>query len=301
MKIRFFILLLFIILVGCSDNSNQTNTNSKSLASDNNKNLQLNISILIDLSDRLVRNDVIPSQMERDLKIVRSILSFFREDMRSRGTFNSKSKIKVLFTPIPSDRNINEIAKNLIVDLSVKNSKEKKFIYDNIEKIFISNLEKIYLLTIQSNKWVGSDIWRFFKNDIDDLCIEKNAYRNILIILTDGYIYHKNSIYRLNNRTSYLTHSFLVSEGLIENQKWLEKFDRFDYGYISFPELDLSKIEILVLEINTINNSVLEEDIIKSYLNKWFKEMKVNRFEIFNTDLSTNTEKKIKNFLFNSF
>ena len=74
-------------------------------------------------------------------------------------------------------------------------NKGRKEVYDSITDLYSKNLENIYQETIETSAWEGSDIWRFFKDDVKDFCIEKDTtYRNILIILTDGYLYHKQSV-----------------------------------------------------------------------------------------------------------
>ena len=87
----------------------------------------------------------------------------FKNSMTTKGAFQSKDKMQILFNPAPTDPNVNNIAKRLSVDLSKLDNKRKKEVYDNIEKDFEEGLKEIYDLTLQTKKWVGSDIWRFFK------------------------------------------------------------------------------------------------------------------------------------------
>ena len=164
---------------------------------------QINLSVLWDLSDRIdpLTNPAVPQHYERDLEIIKTIAGVFKDDMGKKGAYKAKGKIRVFFTPTPDNEKINTIAGNLVYDLSVSKAeganKKKKEIYDSIQDRFARNSKEIYQLTIETNKdkkqWEGSDIWRFFKNDVKDYCIEPgNSYRNVLIILTDGYIYHRD-------------------------------------------------------------------------------------------------------------
>lgn len=296
-EIILYYIFMTVLFISCNNDTPQKYSNQT--ISNLNDNKQFNITILLDLSDRLVKN-LNPTPIERDKEIIRSIIKIFKDEMNKKGSFLSKGKIKVLFDPIPQNNEISNIARELNIDLSELDSKQKKIIYDSIDSLFISNLSRIYLSTLDSKKWIGSDIWRFFKNDVVDLCIEDNpSYRNILIIISDGYIYHKQSIERIRNRTSFITSSLLNQEGLRNNPNWKEKFEKEDYGIISTRN-DLENLEVLFLEVNSPDDNKMDEDIIKTYLNKWFSEMKVKKLAIFNTDLPINTSKKIENF-FNSY
>lgn len=288
---------LALVIFACGeDKSNSSSDNGVTdkapiISSDK----QLNISILLDLSDRLVQN-VIPSAKERDIEIIKTITKLFSQNMKTKGTFRSKDKIHILFNPAPADPQINSIARDLKVDLSNMDPKQKKIIYDTIDSSFAKNLSTIYDLTLHSKDWVGSDIWRFFKNDVKDYCIDTNPeYRNILVILTDGYIYHKQSTDRVKNRTAYITSSFLSQEGFRNKNNWKNIFDNADYGFITTRK-DLNNLEVLILEVNPSAGYKNDEDLIRAYLSKWFNEMGINKFQIYNTDLPSNTSQRIVNF-----
>jgi hypothetical protein len=263
---------------------------------------QLNLSILWDLSDRLdsVKNPSAPQQYEKDIEIIRQFCELFRQDMDSKGAYMAKEKIKVFFTPEPQDKKINEIAQKLKVDLSVFPTQggniQKKKVYDTITELFTQNAREIYRLTVLNNQgkkeWDGSDIWRFFKNEIDN-CIEKD-YRNVLIILTDGYIYHKDSRERLGNRTQYISSSLLKEfKGKAD---WKKMFESGNYGLIP-ATANLENLEVLVLEINALKDHRNEEDYIQAYLTRWFDEMGVKKFQPYVTGLPANTTKRIREFL----
>ena len=107
-----------------------------------------NISILLDLSDRVVEPPLVPSQKERDLEIVSSVIDVFRGIMKKKGAFLAKDKMRVIFSPPPLDPNVNNIASRLSVDLSDLDPATKKDVYDNVEDfiagvIEIANLDEI--------------------------------------------------------------------------------------------------------------------------------------------------------------
>ncbi len=260
---------------------------------------QLNISVLWDLSDRIdpTKQAEMPSNADRDISIIKSFSDFLKKDMDTKGAFSAKGKLKVFFSPNPSDQNINSLAAKLDVDLAGKDVKVKKDLYDNISSNFEQTARQITDLTIKTSKWEGSDVYRFFKNDVVDYCVSKDSsYRNILVLITDGYIFHPQSKGRIGNKSEYILPDLLTSLGLRNNADFSTVFEAKNCGLIS-KRSDLSNLEILVLEVDSDENHKNDEDVIKLYLQKWFSEMGVKRFEIYNTDLPENTKKRIADFL----
>jgi hypothetical protein len=290
----FVALIAFLYECGSNSKKNEEPSGSSPIKGP----IQLNVSILLDLSDRVIQ-PMQPAQSERDIEIVSVLINVFKKGMQSKGAYQAKDKIQILFNPTPTDSNINNIAKQLNVDLSKMDNKQKKVVYDNIEKDFEQGLREIYDLTLKTKKWVGSDIWRFFKRDAQELCIENDTnYRNILIIVTDGYLYHTQSLYRQNNRTAFITGIYLQKEGFRNNPNWQAKFDSKDYGLI-FSGQTFENLEVMVLEVNSSSQHKNDEDIIRAFLDKWFEEMKIKNAVIYNTDLPANTKRRIENFFKN--
>jgi hypothetical protein len=150
---------------------------------------------------------------------------------------------------------------------------------------------------ISQASWPGSDICRFFKRDVNYLAIDSDPhYRNLLVIFTDGYVYHPDSKEKKGNRYSYILPELLDQYKLRNNNAWSEEIDKQDFGLIS-NRSDLDQLEVLVLEVNASEKHKNDEEIIRKVMGKWFTEMKVKKWEIFNSDLPSNTEHKIDGFL----
>lgn len=293
--IIFFAILAFSCSSGEQNEADSVSNQPQSDVPSDKK--QLNITVLLDLSDRVVREGS-PSQSTRDQEIVNNLVKVFKEDNRSRGAFLSKGKFKILFSPSPSDPNINTLASKLSVDFSSMDNKSKKAAFDNIESNFSNSLKEIYDLTINTKNWSGSDLWRFFKFDAKDYAIDQSSdYRNILFILTDGYVYHESSKEKIGNRTAYLTGPLIQSSGL-RGGEWKTKFDSGDFGLIAH-DVDYSNLEVVVLEVNPNSNSLNDEDVIRAYFNKWFTEMKVSKSLVYNTDIPENTKIRLENYFKN--
>ncbi|SKC06616.1 hypothetical protein SAMN05660477_02767 [Soonwooa buanensis] len=295
----FSLLICALLLIQCGKKE-ETATQKNDDKNVNNTEKQLNITFLLDLSDRIepTKYPEAPEHFERDQAIVKDFVDYFKNDMEKRGGYKAKGKMKVIFSPQPSDQNINKIASEINIDLSKMKPQEKKNVFTTIDQKFSGNLAEIYKLTLSQKNYIGSDVWRFFKNDVIDYAISDNPdYRNILVIITDGYLYHKDSKSNDKNRTTYLTPESITQNGFRTNN-WKQKFDAGDYGFITSTK-DLQNLEILVLEVNPEKNSLKDEDIVKAYLSKWFDEMGVKKYEIYNSDLPVNTKSRIEKFLNN--
>ncbi len=128
---------------------------------------------------------------------------------------------------------------------------------------------------------------------------ESGNYRNILVIITDGYIYHVNSTKINKNRSQYLLPKLIYKnrEHLIGDFNIVKKrIEKYDFGYITTRN-DLEDLEILVLEINPTSKRIDDEDVIKEYLSKWFTEMNVKDFALYKSDLPEYTKSKIEKFI----
>jgi hypothetical protein len=299
---KYLLLLLIPLLFSCGSKP-PNNTNSISTASPGNQatpnSKQLNLTILLDLSDRIdaQKNPAQPTHSQRDSMLISYFTNYFVEQMKARGTYMAKGKMRVMFYPAPKDPGINETAAKLNVDLSRMDVKGKKNVYETLQPTVASNISRVYNTAISQALWPGSDLTRFFKRDVDYQAIEKDSnYRNLLVIFTDGYVYHPDSKEQKGNRYSYLLPELLDQYKLRNDNNWSEKIDKLDFG-LTNNRSDLDQLEVLILEVNASEKHKNDEDIIRKILGKWLSEMKVKKWEIFNSDLPSNTEHKIDIFL----
>jgi hypothetical protein len=295
MRILFIITLFSFLLFGCggrNDNKNDNNGPLKGKLQEK----QLNISILLDLSDR-ISPKVNPDAQKNDIENIKTITEFFKSNMRSLGAYKSKGKIRFFLSPPPADTNINFKVSKLIIDCSKMDNKGRKEVYDNITSRYTQALEDIYDKTIATSTWSGSDIWRFFKDDVRDFCFDKDtSYRNILIIFTDGYLYHQQSMFNNKNRFSYLLGTSNLKQ--YRKQNWEQLVEQNDFGIMTERQ-DLNNLEVLVLELKAENpNNKVDEDILRYLWKKWFVEMNVLHYEVYCSDLPANTKTRIESFLY---
>lgn len=263
---------------GSSDNEAKTSeeTNNKDLL----KSEPLNLSVVLDLSDRLTRTNVVPSQVYNDTAIINYLIDYFIEYSKNQDVNKCNNKFQILFYPSPSEGNINNLSRDLCVDLSKTPNKEKRTKLQGMKSKIDDTLNVIFSKTLTAKKWEGSDIWDFFSNrQVDKLCIKK-GYRNIVAILTDGYLYHVNHKIQEGNAYSYILPQTLLKDGsLIVRRN------------------DLKDIEIIMLEINPYTPS--ERDKLISVIREWFINMGMDdsNLSLNETDVENRTEIIIDNFL----
>lgn len=295
MRRLLFLSIITFFLSACRGGSENIIDNDSDSKAQNPIEEQLNISILLDLSDR-ISPQINPDAKKNDIENLKTITEFFKSNMEDLGAYRSKGKIKIFFSPIPSNPSINETVSKLIIDCSKMDNKGRKIVYDTITDLYSENLDDIYEETIATSTWEGSDIWRFFKDDVKDFCIEKDTnYRNILIIFTDGYLYHKQSVFFENNRFTYLLGNSNIKQ--YRKQNWKELVEKNDFG-IKCERADLSNLEVLVLELKAENPDYkIDEDILRFLWKKWFKEMNISHYEVYYSNEPAYTKTRIENFL----
>lgn len=254
-----------------------------------------NLSILIDLSDRIsLKKNPNPTMeyYQRDLGYIKSVSETFTQHLKQKRIRQIDDKMQLFFNPEPLDPKINSISQDLRISIDKNNA--SKDLLNSINANYAAKTSKIYNSAIKDDNYIGSDIWSFFDNKVKDQCIE-NGYRNILIILTDGYMFYEGTVIKEKNRTTYITPELIRKNGL-NTQDWEKKIKDHDFGFIKINN-DLSNLEVLVLGINPSKTNPYEEKVIKAYWTKWFTEMKIKHFEIKNADLPSNMDKIITDFI----
>ena len=284
MKTRILITIVCsTILIGsCGSSgtkSNETETKKEQKVTPQ-SDKSLNISIYLDLSDRLKR-DIAPSQKDRDLAIVSFITDYFKAQTLGPKILQSKNNIKVFFYPAPQSSDIATLASDLSVDMQKFTGKDKRIALEEMKEKFTKNLTAIYDKTIEQDNWPGCDIWDFFSNkNVDTQCIRKD-FRNILVILTDGYLFDEKHKVQEGNAFSFVTPSTLKNpnSSLIVKRKGLED------------------LEVRILEVNPTD--INHRDQLVSVLENWLKGMgvKEENITVSETGLPTNTETIIESFL----
>lgn len=255
----------------------------------------LNIGILLDLSDRINPKKYPNSTIDyykRDLEYIKSVAQKLEIHIRNKRSSKIKDRIQLFIDPEPSDKNLNEKLKELKFSFTKDNASKCAIL--ETSKLYDSICTQIYEKAILDNNYIGSDIWSFFKNKIKDYCIEKEM-RNILVIITDGYIYHENTLIKESNQRSYLTPQ-VIRRLKLSTENWKSKFKNQNLGFIPATN-NLENLEILVLGVNPSKGNSYENDVINAFWEKWLLDMGVTNFAIKNADLPSHMDGIIGKFI----
>ncbi|MFD0993181.1 hypothetical protein [Tenacibaculum geojense] len=302
-------LLLVLLLVECkaentSEIKKETEAKENKSTSDcpnyllKNKENNWNVSILLDLSDRISETKYPNPTMEyfqRDLGYIQTIATSFLDHIKTKKMVLMNDYMQLYFEPEPADASINEKAKQLQISFD-KNLTQKQI--NEFENKYAAIPSEIYSIARSNSTYLGSDTWRFFKDKVKRYCI-KECNRNILVILTDGYMFHVDSKLKENNRTSYITPKTLRNFGL-NTSSWENKMKEKNFGFIP-ANSNLEELEVLVLGV--VNHDKKANpygfDIMKKYWENWFDSMGIKKYQVYGAELPANMENTINQFLNN--
>lgn len=276
MKIKLLSVIIACVAILLSSCSSTGKSGKETTGDKDSINKPWNISIYLDLSDRLIR-DMTPSQKDKDIQIVNYMTEILKNHSVAQKILPSRDRIKVFFYPAPNDSKISLLSNDLEMDLSRAQPAEKKILTEFQDK-FATSLTQIYDATLQTRNWIGSDIWGFFKKQVDTYCVREDS-RNIIVILTDGYIFHAQNKVKDGDNYSYILPQTLSNpnSGLIVSRQGLED------------------LEVLILEVNPMNPT--QQGQMENILMNWFSGMGVQKFYVGETDLPSNTKLIIDKFM----
>jgi hypothetical protein len=188
-----------------------------------NQAVYFNLIIVPDLSRRLGQ---IPNQEEKDKEMISEIYDMFQESIKRKAALKSGYKSKDrLIIDVTDDKqaggNFRKIANELIIDLAIQKPPYWKYL-DDSKKTFSNNVEELYKLGEQK----GADYWNYFEKDF--LINTKKStfsekYRNVVVILTDGYLESESNCYTCQNNIQPLTKNLSDWEVLILEAGFVHK------------------------------------------------------------------------------
>ncbi|MFC7356724.1 hypothetical protein ACFQO1_03420 [Jejudonia soesokkakensis] len=292
-----YIIILTILACACkNDNDDKKELKKNTVQIDNIKDeTNLNISILLDLSDRIdtikYPNEAMQNYL-RDIGYINSVITAFTTHLKQKKVRKMNDKIALYFDPEPKNQKINKISQELKFDITRQNVTLELF--DEIQKAYTEKPKQIYELAISDGNYVGSDTWNFFKSKLKDYCIEDD-HRNILIILTDGYMFHIDNKRKNDNKTSYLRPQDIRSWGL-NDEKWESEFKQKGFGFIPASQ-NLQNLDVLVLGLNPDKKNTYEEEVLRKFWSNWLEDMDIRYSEIKTNDIPSNMDKVIQEFI----
>jgi len=301
MKNIILLLLSFVILSCANDKKPKTpkpliNFDCSGFKKSNEN---LNINTLLDLSDRInpkTNPNKAMDYFKRDIGYITSISKSFQCHIANKKSRKINDNIKIFFEPESNIPELNTISTALNLKFNKDNSTIVKI--NSVSSIYEKNINDIYSIASQQKKYDGSNIWGFFKNKVNDYI--KNDHKNILIIITDGYLYDKsNKGLKSGKKYANFTSNTIKSFGL-NNSNWKSAFTKNNIGILPANE-KLENLEVMVIGLNPNkkNKNPYELEILKLLWENWFKDMGIIRYGIKTADLPSNLDETIKEFIAN--
>jgi hypothetical protein len=314
--------ILFICHFGCSGKKEDTSEVgfSNLIKSDTVEIIHFNVIIAGDLSNRII-SELNPKPIDDTLIIfdflenLEQIVNFKRStDQYDKFSFDIINKSLITQHNINLDLmriDFSKFGTNQMERIQyLKNTGQRKLIDDL--KIFKSELSKSYEFGRNDNN--GADLYAYLEGFnkfnlgkgpepfVYQKVAYKNVYKNILILLTDGYI--EAGFYGQNACKGNLCY-YLSSNKIVEFRKKFEKsgeqnmvsfFKKEGYGIVPIENNALKEFEILVLEVNdrsldkSGNTTVKPTDfeVIKLFWEDWFLQSGIENYNI--VPISTSRE-----------
>lgn len=266
----------------------------------------INLTVLLDLSDRIKEKD----QPQRDEAIVQSTAEWFKSWIQKRNLFGAKGCYTVVFEPYPEKLpNLSAVSAAMHYDLlqagqPIANQvKSRREAYTTVVPKVTDGAHQLYQYVTQQ-PYKGADIWGFMHdNYMQRYWQNQSAYRNVLIVVTDGYIdhlkYHKvpadgNKVAYIND--AYISNNLIKKAGFTSNN-WQAKYTTGNYGLQVPTGVDLKGTEVLVLGEYTYGRPPLYDELVTYYVTDWFKAMGASRVVVRKTDLANLAQQDIIQFL----
>jgi hypothetical protein len=270
----------------------------------------LNLIIVPDLSGRINDTTNNPGQIQNDTALLNEIWHSFESVTRLK--MNSSDRLLVDVTGgNQAQGQFRTIANDLVFDLSAFKDKSNKLYFTKTGNRFQINIAELYRLAQKDPQ--GADYWSYFNHDLKRNIRPSTLftdYRNLLIILTDGY---------LEAQTKQATGTALYTGTY---QQRVTVFNKLKVGYTVAdavstitPIMDCSdhfgNLEVLILEVNPRRYKSPQEpndpgtprdfDILRKLWTDWLSKLDVKNAStyFFNERLNANelTKQKIRDFV----
>lgn len=179
--IKFTPLLLLLFIVSCKPEPKPSKK----------KNIH-NYVVVLDLSDRIIKES---DQVLRDIDMINKIYSLFENRVKKNIYIQSKDQIKVVIAPQNGGNiDVNKYENLLYINMNKIPIKIRKKEEVNRKLAFENTVRELYKDAKFSNipnHYTGSDISRYFREDIKNDLVFNDSTTNFVFVLTDGCMYVK--------------------------------------------------------------------------------------------------------------
>lgn len=244
----------------------------------------LNLVVVLDLSDRInpAKN---PGQAEQDLKLLDGLITLFEEKVRKGLYLLSRDRLVFAVAPQSTtyQRELLTVADSLRINMPELNggrAERGKPGFDKARAGLTEGLSRLYGRAAASEKYVGADIWSFFRDRLDSYVSSEPGVRNVVVVVTDGYINFEREEERGRPRKGSRTSYMRVAE-LRSDSNWERRFDRDNWGLISFGAR-YREVEVAVAGLRYVQ--LADQPIVERYWTGWLGEMGVARVKLLAAD-----------------
>lgn len=237
---------------------------------------RLSATVAVDLSSR-IDPDSLPNQAIRDQAAVNAVLDVFRQTVKQKLYIASNDRLSVELIPQKDNPQAFGYLDRLTINMASTPVDERRQSLDSLTADFRAYLDTLYAEATEIERYWGADLHRYFEEFRVDTGASSSApARNVLVVLTDGYVIAEDNMYREGCRSNYLNADIL--DQFREQSNWEKEFERRDCGLIP-PRHDLGNLEVLVIGLRP-RSHFNEGAILRRYWSKWMREMNVQRFSI---------------------
>jgi hypothetical protein len=262
----------------------------------------LNIIVVPDLSGRIIDQVNNPGQIAVDKVLIRYIWDIFRESTQFKKGTKDRMMIDVTDSGQAGGQ-FRTVADSLVFDLSLNNkAKINKFYFDLKAPTFYSSLDKIYNLA--EKEPLGANYWTYFNRNLPDRILPPdlyNNYRNVLVLLTDGYLEAET---KEETGRAYYTGTYYERQKYCNNGPY--KIEAIEDCKKHFPNLEVLVLEVTPRKAGSKFEKIdigtkCDQDILLQQWQNWFELLEIKNARDDNFKLHDNTihitKEKIKRFL----
>jgi len=265
----------------------------------------LNLIIVPDLSRRIIDEVNNPDQIKNDTILLNHIWESFK--VYTKQKVNTKPRLIVDVTDEgQANGQFRLLADKLVFELPEHETPHLRNVwFETIGNRYTENIKYLYGLGKKSP--IGGDYWNYFRRNLSKH-IQKSTlfdnYRNVLIIITDGYLESEHKLYT----GDWITRNAIankIKQGKPTKETTLNRIRILDIAQ-TFPTL-----EVLVLEVNERKRFSPQEpkdkgtsedyDILQTLWADWFERLKIknvnDNFFIPRNDATQLTKNEIDKFL----
>lgn len=272
----------------------------------------INLILVPDLSLRIADITNNPAQIENDITLLNSIWENFVSQVRLK--IDSKDRLILDVTDAGQvGGSFRTLADSLIFDLSKHRNKSNRLYFNSVGNRFSRNISKLYSLA--SKNPLGADYHYYFEQRLPKWIKKptlRENYRNILLIITDGYLEAQDSkqtgIWAYTGTFSERT---FISNQIRSGTPINDAIALSGLKPISNCATHFPNLEVLVVEVNprtrcspqekTDGGTVSDFIIMKYQWTEWFKRLGIKNagMEFFQrrNDATKITEERINEFL----